>query len=258
MRIVRESENRYVAYDDNNREAGFSTVTLRELPRIFPDRPVQIEISVQSTDESRFLLYGASVTRACALAMKNPGRCRVYAAVDPENTEDLKVLQELGFERADGVCRMTRGLPGSIPCEDLPEGCIVIRDRLESEAEKEKCLRRYNECFGEHKDMEWLNRLTLHQGFTRILLVSDKLCGEVLLWSVGLEGVVGVIQVPLSLRRKGFGTILMEQARQYFAEIGMEKITFDAWRRSPGCWELAKKSDFTPSRLIEEYPELKF
>jgi len=257
MRIVRESDNRYTAYDDNNIEAGFCTVTRRELPRIFPERPVQIEICVSAGNDSRFVLYGAAVTRARFLAQQEKQPCRVYAVVEPSETADLSVLQELGFERSDGVCRMTRGIPGAIQSIELPQNMIVIKDTLESETEKQKCLRRYNECFGENKDMDWLDELTLKSGFTRILLVSDRLCGEVLLWSTGLEGIVGVIQVPQALRRNGYATLLMEESRKYFASTGMEKITFDAWRRSPGCWKLAAKAGFTPSKMILEYPEMR-
>ena len=257
MKIKRTSENKYIALDDEDRRIGVCTVARRELPRIFPDCPVRYEINVRASDECRDLLYGAAVTRARVCAARENGPCLVYAAVDAADREGLEVLRALGFTVKDGVQRMYRDVTDERVTLSVPRDCTIVRDFLENEDELNRCLRRYNECFDEQYDRAWLKQLTENDNFARILMVSPtELCGEALVWSRGRTGVIGVIQTSRAWRRRGVASYLMEDARKYFASLGLKDISFDVWLSSPGCLPLAKKSGYRKGETLVYYPEV--
>ena len=242
MKIKRSGENKYIALNDAGDRIGFCAVSRRELERIFPDAPTQYVIRVKCDDECRDLLYGAAVTRARLIALRHTEPCRIFAELEPGDTKGLEVIRALGFGGNDGVNRMVRR---------------VTDERVENEEERKKCLRRYNECFGADYDMAWLKKLSQKRDFARILMVSPtELCGELMVWSQGYTGVIGILQVARAWRRKGVGSYLVEDARKYFASIGLKDMTFDVWLSSPGCLPLAKKCGFRRGEMVKLYPKL--
>ena len=257
MKIKRASENKYIALDEYDLKIGSCSVTRRKLERIFPDEPVHYVIKVSCDDECRDLLYGAAVTRARLIALKESEPCRIYADLDVMDEKGLEVIRALGFGGSDGLNRMTRRVTDERITLPVPVHCTIVRDFLENEEERKKCLRRYNECFGEERDMAWLRELSHRQDFARILMVSpSELCGELMVWSQGYTGVLGILQVARAWRRKGVGSYLVEDARKYFASIGLRDIRFDVWLSSPGSLPLARKCGFRKGEMLRLYPKL--
>lgn len=257
MRIRKTGENRFSVFDEKNKCLGRAVIERTVMERIFPDRPVQYKIRVSASETAKHLLYGAAITRAKVLAAKEPQACRVYADVDADDATALEVLKALGFKNYDGVVRMVKPVTDERVLATLPEGCTVVRDYLARETEFEKCLRRYNECFAEENDAAWLEELTEKPDFARLMLVSEEgICGEALVWSDGMTGVVGVLQTARAWRRKGVASYLLEDARKYFASLGLTRMSFDMWRASPGCPELAISAGFTEKQILKVYPEM--
>ena len=258
MKIKRTSENKYVALDDHDLKIGYCSVSRKELPWIFPDAPAQYVIKVDCDDECRDLLCGAAVTRARLIALKEQEPCRIFADLDARvDRQELEVLRALGFSGNDGINRMTRRVTDERITIPVPVHCTIVRDFLENEEERVKCLRRYNDCFGEEKKMPWLMSLTEKNDFARILMVSpSELCGELMVWSQGHTGVIGIIQAARAWRRRGVASYLIEDARKYFASIGLKNMTFDVWLSSPGCLPLARACGFKKGEMIRHYPTL--
>ena len=258
MIIKRINDNRYVAEEENGKQAGSCSVSRMEQPRIFPTRPVQYVIRVKCSDECRDLLYGAAVTRARILASKESGPCRVYADIAATAKEDLELIQALGFHVRDGIMRMHREVTNERVTVPAPRNCTIVRDFLENPEELKKCLRRYNECFGVEYREKWLESIASLPDFARILMVSPEgLCGEVMVWSRDDTGVIGIIQTARAWRKKGVATYLLEDARKYFASLGLKRMTFDVWLSSPGCLPLARKAGYRKGEMLSIYPELK-
>ena len=257
MKIKRVNENKYVALDEHDLKIGSCSVVRRELERIFPEEPVQYVIKVTCDDECRDLLYGAAVTRARLIAAREQEPCRIFADLDTKDAKGLEVIRALGFSGNDGLNRMTRRVTDERITLPVPVHCTIVRDFLENEEERKKCLRRYNECFGEERDMTWLKKLSQRRDFARILMVSpSELCGELMVWSEGYTGVIGILQVARAWRRRGVGSYLVEDARKYFASIGLNDARFDVWLSSPGCLPLARKCGFKKGEMLRLYPRL--
>lgn len=257
MRIKRVSDNKYAAYNDDFERVGTCTVRRRDLSRIFPDRPVQYEIIVNSGEESRYLLWGAAVTRARMLAESEKRPSRIYTCLSVENEEERQILTDLGFSESDMIVRCVKSVTDEQVNLPIPYGCTIVRDYLTKENEIRMCLTRYNECFGTNENRSWLIGLSEKPDFARILMVSpDDLCGELMVWRSGKTGVIGIIQTARRWRGKGVASYLIEDARKYFATLGLENISFDVWLASPGCKELASGSGFKKTGIIELRPEI--
>ena len=247
MKIRRLNEDKYIALDDDGREIGRSTVKLKRLDRIFPDCPGQISIHVVADDECRDLLYGAAVTRA-----------RLLLGRQQEDRPALEILSCMGFVPQDGIARMTRQVTDEKISLQAPPNCTIVRDTLEDDGEKIRCLRRYNECFGADKDIKWLEELASYDDFRRILMVSpEDLCGELMVWSSGDTGVIGIIQTARRWRLRGVASYLMEDARKYFASLGLSRESMDVWMKAPGSMPLARKAGFEKRETLAVYPVLK-
>ncbi len=257
MKIKRISENKYTVYDDEGRRIGKCSVTRREFSRIFTDAPVQFEISVSCTGECRDLLYGAAVTRARVLAAAENAPCRVYADISPTDKDALAVLTALGFINRDGIMRMYRPVTDERITQSVPRSCTIVRDFLDNEDELRRSLVRYNECFDAHNDVSWLREIASQENFARILMVSPtELCGELMVWTEGDTGVIGILQVARAWRRQGVASYLVEDARKYFSTLGMRRMSFDVWLSAPGNLPLARKSGYKKGEMLALYPEL--
>ncbi len=256
MTIKRISDNKFIAVDSAGKRVGTGSVSRRFMPRIFPDCPVQIVISVSCQPECRDLLYGAAVTRARMLAKLEEAPCRVYAEVDAGAKEELDILRALGFTLRDGITRMQRFVTDERITMRVPRDCTIVRDFLEREDEMQSCLKRYNECFGLKRDRAWLEGIASQTDFARILMVSpEEMCGELMVWSRGSSGVIGIIQTARSWRQQGVASYLLEDARMYFAHLGLRQAFFDVWTASPGCLALARKCGYKNGEALMLYPE---
>ena len=257
MIIQRVSQNKFAACDDEGRRAGTARVRRLVMDRIFPDRPVQYVIEVESSPESRHLLYGAAVSRARVLASEEPAAHRVYADVDGTDSLSLEILGALGFKNRDGIVRMVKPVTNERVLQQLPQGFTMVRDFLQNPAEFQKCLKRYNECFCAKNDASWLRSIMEYPNFARLMVVSQSgIASELMVWSSGSTGVIGIIQTARDMRGRGFATYLLEDARKYFAKLGLKSMSFDVWRASPGCMPLAESADFKASKILRVYPEM--
>lgn len=250
------SENTYVARDEEQNLLGLCTVAPRYMT-LFPDCPRQYAIRAEGDGRALNVLYGAAVARARALATEKAAPARIYAEVEVDDEDSLEVLHALGFTDGDGVVRAYRPIHRGINICQLPSGCSVVRDFLADPMERRFFLERYNQYYGLKNDEEWLNGITDQENFARMIMVSqDGLCGELLVWTQGDEGVIGIIQTARKWRRRGVASYLIEDARQYFASLGFGSVHFDIWLAAPGCRQLARRCGFGDNVPLLFYPEM--
>ncbi len=248
-------ENTFVA-SENDEPVGTCTVQPRRMG-LFPDMPRQYVIRAAGDDRALHILYGAAVARARVLAAKAAQPARVYAEVDVGDEPSLEVLHALGFSDGDGVVRTYRRVTDQMNVRLLPEGCTIVRDFLADETERRFFLERYNACFGLRCNEEWLEEITSQPDFARILMVSpDDLCGELLVWTEDGEGVIGILQTARRWRRQGVASYLIEDARLYFASLGLAYSHFDVWLEAPGCLPLARSLGYSGEDPLILYPSL--
>lgn len=249
-------ENTFVAYESDGSSVGTCSVQPRRMG-LFPDMPRQYVIRAEGDPRALHILYGATVARARILAARSPAPARVYAEVAVDDAESLEVLHALGFSDGDGVVRTYRRVNARANARMLPEDCTIVRDFLADETERRFFLERYNACFGTRCGEEWLEEITEQPDFARILMVSpNDLCGELLVWTENGEGVIGIIQTARRWRRQGVASYLIEDARLYFASLGLDYSHFDVWLEAPGCLPLARSLGYDGEDPLILYPSM--
>lgn len=264
MKLTHESvyrdipaENTFVARDDRKRRVGVCGVSVRCMEQLFPNRPIQYVIRMDAREDAVAALYGAAVAHIRMLNLEDDAPARAYAEVRVDDAESLRVLEALGFRNTDGVMRMYREISGEENYHLPPRGCTIVRDFLNDPIERRFFLDRYNECYDLANDEAWLDELTAQDDFARILMVStEDLCGELLVWTEDGEGVIGMIQTAKRWQRQGVASYLMEDARLYFRSIGVEFARMDVWQKAPGAIKLARAAGYTDEEPIFLYPEM--
>ena len=88
------------------------------------------------------------------------------------------------------------------------------------------------------------------------MVSPDDLCGELLVWTEDGEGVIGIIQTARRWRRQGVASYLIEDARLYFASLGLSCSHFDVWLEAPGCLPLARGLGYTGEDPLMLYSSL--
>ena len=252
-----EAENTFVARDDRKRRVGVVGVSVREMEMLFPERPLQYVIRMDSHESAMAALFGAAVAHIRMVALESDIPSRAYAEINVGDEEALRVLEALGFKNTDGVMRMHRRVTGEENYHLPPKGCTIVRDFLNDPIERRFFLERYNRMYGLENDEKWLEEIVSQPDFARILMVSpDDLCGELLVWTEDGEGVIGMIQTARRWQRKGVAAYLMEDARLYFRSLGIQNSRMDVWMKAPGAMKLARAAGYTDGEPILLYPEM--
>jgi GNAT superfamily N-acetyltransferase len=249
-------EDTFVAYDDLEDELGEATVQSNMADMLCPRRPHLLLIRAKCQPEARDALLGAATARALKLARSEENAAaRIYTECPPEDQELMGILTTLGYEDNDGLLRMRRVIQKGPVVKPFPAGCTLVRDHLDDEDERRFFLERYNAMFSRNRDAAWLNGIRAKPDFLRLLVVSpDGLAGELLIWTEGGQGVVGIVQTTPSWQRKGVGSYLVDCARSHWARLGVREAYFDVWTRLTGAVRLAATSGFRPDEMLMRYP----
>lgn len=86
-------ENVFLAADEMGNEIGVGYIIRVMQPNIFPDRPVNLYISMECQPVARYMLFGALVARARQMRDENPQlRARVYTGHYPRRCADEGIL----------------------------------------------------------------------------------------------------------------------------------------------------------------------
>lgn len=249
-------ENTFVAVDDVEEKLGEASVAPSMVNMICPARPYHLFIRTQGAEEAMDALLGAATARALMLCRLHPDTpARIYTECQQGDEARLRLLETLGYEDDDGLVRMRKPLRRGPIVKPLPAGCTIVRDYLIDEIESKFFLERYNAMFSRNRDMAWLKSVKNMPDFARLLVIAkDGLAGEMLTWSDGEAGVVGIVQTTPRWQRKGVASYLMELARVYWLDRGLQTAYFDAWERLTGAVRLAYTSGFRPAETLMRYP----
>lgn len=247
-------ENTFYAMDERSGNIlGKSVIYVDHNPVLYPVRPLQVRIQLDSADVPDQLL-GATITRAYQICAQSGEHSRIFVHCTPEDTELMERLTPFGFQDTDGLVRMQMRLPTPHSAK-APAGCAVVYDDLSDPTERKYFLERYNQLFNSDRDMAWLNRFIDRPNFTRILTVAPTgMAGEILIWRDQYSGVIGYIQTSKRWRRLGVATYMLSLACETFEQMDLYCAEGSVRVRHPHMLKLMTKAGFSQTELLMRYP----
>lgn len=95
-------ENVFLAADEMGNEIGVGYIIRVMQPNVFPDRPVNLFISMECQPVARYMLFGALVARARQMRDEKPQlKARVYTAISPGDARTKEFYLHNGFTCED-------------------------------------------------------------------------------------------------------------------------------------------------------------
>lgn len=251
-------ENTFCAIDERSGDLlGSSVIYTDYNPMLFPTRPQQVRIELDSPDAPDALL-GATLARAMQICESCPEPSRIFSRCTPQDTALARRLEAFGFQDNDGLIRMELRLPALLSAKE-PAGCAVVYDDLSDPLEQKYFLERYNQLYNTDHDIHWLRQFINRQDFMRILTVaSSGMAGEVLIWREQYSGVIGYIQTSKRWRRLGVASYMISLACDTFEQMGLYCAEANIRVRYPYMLRLMKGAGFEQSDLLMRYPGIDF
>ena len=218
-------ENVFIAADEMGNEIGMGYIIRMYQPNIFPDRPINLFITMECQPVARYILFGALVARARQMRDENPMlRARVYTAITPSDTQGREFYTHNGF-----VCDATEDLLRlTIPEGDgkIPMSCAVAQVPLNTPEEQNAFIGRLVMNDLNFVDQGYLLNLMHMPHFLALgLYRNTDLIGEILMAGEGDSCDLVAIYIVQGSRQQGMGRALLHRSMAVMASEGVTKVT---------------------------------
>lgn len=178
-------ENVFLAADEMGNEIGVGYIIRVMQPNVFPDRPVNLFISMECQPVARYMLFGALVARARQMRDENPQlKARVYTAISPGDARTKEFYLHNGFtcEDTEDMLRL------EIPAGDgkIPMSCAVAPVPLNTPEEQNAFIYRLVMNDITFMDVNYLQGLMRMPHFLALgLYRNTDLIGEIVMAGEG-------------------------------------------------------------------------
>lgn len=244
-------ENAFVAMEGYNTVLGECRVMEHSCPALLPERPHIVDIVASGTPEALDALYGAGTALAQLLARRSGKNSEIRIECEEEQRERLHFL---GYRECDALVRMRRNHQHSPVIARLPAHCTIVFDQLADAYEARYFIERYDALFARGDGAAQLKAMQAKEGFSRTVMVAPSgLAGEILVWAEDGEGVIGHLYTAPPFRRQGVARYLLDLARRYFLDAGLQTSRMDVWQRLLPACRAASAAGFRPVQNLKEY-----
>ena len=222
-------ENVFVAMDDMGAQYGVGSIVYQYQPDMFPDRPHNLFISLESQQAAQYLLFGALMGRAQQLWHEaGPNQpARVYTSVHPADTDRLRFYERNGFDLNVSENAIRLEIPEGPGRE--PMGCTTHQVPLTTMQEQIDFIGRLQHNGVNYIDQPFLQQMQVQPHFLGLGMVyntpeGSRLIGEIVLAGQGSScEVLGMYIIP-EFRRQGLGRVLLHRAIAIVAAEGVSLV----------------------------------
>lgn len=241
-------ENSFVVIDDAGVEIGQGGLKLRMLKKMFPERPLDIEMEMNAHPVASDTLYGALCARAESLQAEQKGLpARLYTRCAIDDTARHEYFTRMGFDDYDGdelfvlpVMQMV-GRRKSYP----PVGTAIIDVDLRSRIKREEFLLRLKGFGGMEHASEWLEERARGPVFAaKAVYCGSDCCGEMLVYGMENEAVLEMVYVEPKWRGKSVAHALIDEALRQLEGQQVPYLRANAVRRNQSAMRLFQRCGF--------------
>lgn len=250
-------ENVFYVSDSANQTVAQGYLIQTYHPYLFPERPINLFMNMQTQGPGRDMLMGALLARAVQLRESTPQyKARLYTQVNPQDAEMLRFYTENGFSNNDALDIVQIGVPnarqscmgydiGFLPLSNLNEmnAFLMRMNTYRLNSWTPEMLSRYRAC---------PHFMVLYVSYGRNIIAEAAFTGE------GSRGkLLGLYVVP-EHRQKGFAKMLISYGMGKLSERGVTYVEADVIRRNVMQTSLARSCGAILRRTACIYPGINY
>ena len=251
-------ENVFYIADSANMTVAEGYLVQTYHPYLFPDRPINLYLSMASKGPGLDMLMGALLARAVQLRQQTPNlKARVFAQVGMQDASMLSFYQESGFSADDALDVVRLTMPNAKP--SAPMGYEMGQVPLQQPLEQTAFLMRMNTYRLDVLQQQMLQRYMAMPHFTAIYMArGPEIVGEAAFTGQGDTAQLLGLYVMRNYRRLGLAKTLLAAGMNMLSERGVTTFEADVIRRNiPQC-RLAQSCKATFVRTACLYPGINY
>lgn len=251
-------ENTFLVADSANMTVADGFLIHTYHPYLFPERPINLFVSIRSKGPGRDMLLGALLGRAQQLREQTPTLpARVFAQVSPQSTALMAFYLESGFDANDALDVVQMGVPNARPA--APMGYDMGFVPLTNPAEVQAFLVRMNAYRLDAWQPALLQRyMSLPHFFAMYISRGREVVGEIAFTGEGQAAKLIGLYVAPNYRRLGMAKALIAAGMKTLSERGVTYVESDVIRRNEAQRLLARSCGATFVRTACYYPGLNY
>ena len=241
-------ENSFTVIDDAGVEIGQGGLTFRMLKKMFPERPLDIEMNMSAHPMASDTLYGALSARAERIILEHKGvPARLYTRCDIDDAQRREYFMRMGFDDYDGdelfalriVDRAGRRRNYG------PVGVQSIDVDLRTRTRREEFLIGLKEYGCVEHASEWLEeRMRSPVFLARQMYYGSDFVGSILVTGTQAEATLDMVCTGEKWRGRGVASALVEEAYDMLLAQQVPYLLANAVRRNAGAMRLLRKCGF--------------
>ena len=251
-------ENTFLVADSANMTVADGFLIETYHPYLFPERPINLYLSIRSKGPGKDMLLGALLGRAQQLRAQTPQLpARVFAQVSPQDTAMMAFYLESGFDATDALDVISLGVPNARP--SAPMGYDMGFVPLNTPQEIQAFLMRMNAYRLDAWQPALLQRyMSLPHFFALYLCRGQDVVGEIAFTGEGQAAKLIGLYVSPNYRRLGMAKCLISAGMKTLSERGVNHVECDVIRRNEMQRLLARSCSATFVRTACYYPGINY
>ena len=241
-------ENSFMVIDDAGVELGQGGLQPRMLRKMFPDRPLEIEMSMSAHPAASDTLFGALSAQAERIIAEHRGTpARLFTRCAIDDAARREYFMRMGFDDFDGdeLFALRIAERGGRRRNYSPVGTKSIDADLRTRTRREEFLLGLKE-FGcvEHAS-QWLEERMREPAFiAKQMYYGSDYVGALLVTGTEAEAVLEMVCVEEKWRGRGVASALIEEASEALLAKGVPFLRANAVRRNERAMRLFRKCGF--------------
>lgn len=251
-------ENTFYVADSANMTIAEGFLIHTYHPYLFPERPINLFVSIRSRGPGRDMLMGALLARAQQLREQTPLlKTRVFSQVSPQDTAMMAFYLESGFDANDALDVVQLSMPNARPA--APMGYDMGFVPLSDPADAQAFLLRMNAYRLDAWQPALLQRYMSLPHFLALYMSRGRdVVGEIAFTGEGQAAKLIGLYVSPNYRRLGMAKSLIAAGMKLLGEQGVTHVEGDVIRRSENQRLLARDCGATFIRTACYYPGINY
>lgn len=251
-------ENVFYVADSANQTIAEGFIIPTYHPHLFPERPVNLYMSIRGHDAGKDMLLGALLARVRQLHEQTANMpARVFTQVNPEDQVMLDFYQESGFDMQDALEVVRLGIPNARP--SAPMGYNMQYVPITNQGELNGFIQRMNNYRLNVLQPNLVQRyMRLPHFFALCLLRGDEIVGEIAFTGEGQAAKMIGLYIKPNYRRMGLAKSLIALGMKLLADRNVQIVEADVIRRNEAQCALARACFARNIRVACYYPGLNY